>query len=156
MKVSFRKGLGFGLTSGIITTLGLIIGLDSSTGEKTVVIAGILVIAIADALSDAAGMYSSEEAEKKSPKKVWESSLATLAFKFIFALTFLVPVLIFQLSTAIIASVIWALFLITLFSLHIANVRNIKPQKIVFEHLAITIIVIVASYFAGKLIGIIF
>ena len=52
-----KKGFSFGLTSAVITTLGLITGLDSSTGSKIVVISGILTIALADAFSDALGMH---------------------------------------------------------------------------------------------------
>ena len=49
MKASFKTGLSFGLTSGVITTLGLMVGLHSGTHSRTVVIDGILTIAIADA-----------------------------------------------------------------------------------------------------------
>ena len=52
MEHSFRVGMSFGLTSGIITTLGLIVGLHSGTHSKLAVIGGILTIAMADALSD--------------------------------------------------------------------------------------------------------
>ena len=78
MKNSIKKGLGFGLTSGIITTLGLIVGLNSGTGLKSVVIGGILIIAIADALSDSLGIHISEETNKSNKsKKVWESTIST-------------------------------------------------------------------------------
>jgi len=53
MKASFKTGLSFGLTSGVITTLRLMVGLHSGTRSRTVVIGGILTIAIADAMSDA-------------------------------------------------------------------------------------------------------
>ena len=49
MKTSTIKGVSFGLTSGIITTLGMMVGLNFSTGSKLVVLGGILTIAIADA-----------------------------------------------------------------------------------------------------------
>ena len=65
MKISIRKGLGFGLTSGVITTLGLLVGLNAGTHSKKIVLGGILLIAIADALSDALGIHISEEAGSK-------------------------------------------------------------------------------------------
>ena len=34
MKASIKKGFGFGLTSGVITTLGMMVGLNASTGSK--------------------------------------------------------------------------------------------------------------------------
>ena len=52
MKHSLKTGLSFGLTSEIITTLGLMVGLNSSTHSDLVVIGGILTIAIADGFLD--------------------------------------------------------------------------------------------------------
>ena len=85
MRLSIRKGFSFGLTSGIITTLGLIVGLHSGTHSNIVIIGGILVIAIADAMSDALGVHVSEESENKhSTKEIWESTVSTFLSKFVF------------------------------------------------------------------------
>lgn len=154
MKLSIRKGFSFGLTSGIITTLGLIIGLNAGTHSKLVVLGGILVIAIADALSDAAGMHISEEAENKhTQKEIWESTFSTLSSKFVFALTFAVPVLLFQLSTAIIISIIWGLAIIAGISFYIAKREKTKPFKVVVEHLLLTVLVIILTHFVGKFVA---
>ena len=59
MKHSFKVGFTFGVTSGIITTLGLIVGLHSGTHSKIIILGGIIVIAIADAFSDALGIHIS-------------------------------------------------------------------------------------------------
>ena len=101
-KHSFLVGFSFGLTSGIITTLGLMVGLHSSTHSRLAVIGGILTIAVADALSDALGIHISEESENKhSHKEIWEATISTFLSKFIFTLTFIIPVLLFKLPTAI-------------------------------------------------------
>lgn len=150
MKPSIRKGFSFGLTSGIITTLGLIVGLHSSTHSALIVTGGILLIAIADALSDALGIHISEESEiKHSPREIWESTITTFLSKLVFALTFIIPVLLFQLSTAIIISIIWGLSLIVVFSFYMARQENIKPYKVVIEHLVIAILVIIVTHHVG-------
>lgn len=59
MKPTLLKGLGFGLTSGVITTLGMIVGLHAGTHSKLPVLAGMMVLAVADALSDAIGIHIS-------------------------------------------------------------------------------------------------
>lgn len=150
MKVSIKKGFSFGLTSGIITTLGLIVGLHSGTHSGIVILGGIIVIAVADALSDALGIHISEEAEAKhTTKEIWESTITTLLSKFIFALMFIFPVLFMELSTAIIVCVIWGLFLITIFSYYMARQQRVSPCKVVSEHLIIAIIVITATHYIG-------
>ncbi|MCD6223428.1 MAG: hypothetical protein J7J73_00805 [Deltaproteobacteria bacterium] len=157
MKHSIKTGLSFGLTSAIITTLGLMVGLHSGTHSKPVVIGGILTIAIADAFSDALGIHISEESENRhTTKEIWESTLSTFLFKFVFALTFIVPVLLFQLSTAIIVSVIWGLLLLGIFSFYIAKEQKIKPWMVIAEHLLIALVVIIITHYVGTWIGLIF
>lgn len=154
MKLSIKKGFSFGLTSGIITTLGMIVGLHSSTHSTAVIIGGVLIIAIADALSDALGIHISEEFENNhTAKEIWESTFITFLSKFIFALMFIIPFLLFSLSTAIIASVIWGMSLITIFSFYMAKQGNIKPYQVVAEHLIIAILVVIATHYIGDWIA---
>ena len=154
MKHSIKMGFSFGLTSGIITTLGLIIGLHSSTHSKVVIIGGILTIAIADAFSDALGIHISEESENKhTAREIWESTLSTLFSKFVFALTFIIPIMLFQLSTAIVISIIWGLFILGIFSFSIAKEQKAKPLNVVAEHLIIALVVIVITHYVGDWIG---
>ena len=154
MKHSYKVGFSFGLTSGIITTLGLMVGLHAGTHSKLVVLGGILTIAVADSFSDALGIHISEESEHKhSSREIWESTFSTFFSKFIFALTFVVPVLLFQLSTAVIISIIWGLFLLAILSFSIAKAQKKKPWKIIGEHLLIAVVVIIATHFVGNLIS---
>lgn len=150
MKISIKKGFSFGLTSGIITTLGLIVGLHSSTHSTLVIISGILVIAIADALSDALGIHVSEEAENQhTTREIWQSTAATFLTKLIFASLFIIPFLLLSLSAAIIISVIWGLVLIVVFSFYLARQQKIKPYRVVGEHLLIAILVIIITHYIG-------
>jgi len=154
MKHSLIVGFSFGLTSGIITTFGLMVGLHSGTHSKLVVIGGVLTIAIADAFSDALGIHISEESENKhTTKEIWESTIATFLSKFVFALAFIVPVLLFQLTTAIIVSVVWGLSLLGFFSFYIAKRQKVNPWKVVIEHLVIALVVIIMTHYAGEWIS---
>ncbi|MCP4366454.1 MAG: hypothetical protein GY800_14325 [Planctomycetes bacterium] len=150
MRLSIRKGFSFGLTSGVITTLGLIVGLHSSTHSALVIIGGILVIAIADACSDALGIHISEEYENKhTTREIWEATVTTFLSKFIVTLTFIVPVLLFPLSTAITVNVIWGLSLMAVFSFYMAREQGVSPYLVVIEHLAIAVFVIIVTHYVG-------
>ena len=130
------------------------IGLYSGTHSKLAVLGGILTIAIADAISDALGIHVSEESENKhTGKEIWESTISTFFSKFIFAATFIIPVLLFELSTAIVVSVIWGLSLLSILSFSIAKKQKGNPWKAVAEHLIIAVVVIVATYYVGDWIG---
>ena len=157
MKHSQKVGFSFGLTSGVITTLGLIVGLHSGTHSRLVVLGGIITIAIADAFSDALGIHISEESENKhTQREIWESTISTFLSKFVIALTFLVPMVLFQLSTAIIVSIIWGLFILTMMSLHMAKSEKVKPWKVICEHLLIAVVVVVITHFVGEWVGRVF
>ena len=141
MKNAIKKGLGFGLTSGVITTLGLIIGLHSGTHSKTVVLGGILTIAIADAFSDALG------------GQIWASTFFTFLFKVISASVFIIPIVLLDLETAIWVSLAWGLGVITLISLKMAKENKESYLEVVGEHLGITILVVIITHYIGDFIA---
>jgi VIT1/CCC1 family predicted Fe2+/Mn2+ transporter len=154
MRHSLKVGFSFGLTSGIITTLGLMVGLHSGTHSKLVVIGGVLTIAIADAFSDALGIHISEESENKhSTKEIWEATIWTFVSKFLFASTFAIPILLFELSTAIIVSIVWGLSLLAIFSLYMARGQGEKAWKVIMEHLLIAVVVIITTHYVGDWIA---
>lgn len=154
LKHSIKVGFSFGLTSGIITTLGLMVGLHSGTGSKLAVLGGILTIAIADAFSDALGIHIAEESENvHSTKEIWESTISTFFSKFIFALTFVIPIIAFKLSTAIVVSIIWGLSILAIVSYSIAKEQGEKPWKVVAEHLIIALVVIIITHYVGDWIS---
>jgi len=153
MKHSLKTGLSFGLTSATITTLGLMVGIYSGTRSRLAVIGSILIIAIADAFSDSLGIHISEESENKhTPREIWESTLYTFLSKFVFAITFIVPVLIFELKLAIIISGIWGILLLGVFSFYIAKNEETPAWKVISEHIFVALIVIFTTYSVGLLI----
>lgn len=154
IRESIKTGLSFGVTSGIITTLGLIVGLHSGTHSKLVVMGGILTIAVADAFSDALGMHISQESQNRHTNlAVWESTVATFLAKFVFALTFVVPLLIFPLTLAIGVSVAWGLLLLAILSFFIAKEQHVRPWPVILEHVLIALLVITITHFVGDWIG---
>jgi VIT1/CCC1 family predicted Fe2+/Mn2+ transporter len=154
MDHSLKTGFSFGITSGIITTLGLIVGLHGAYPTKPVIIGGILTIAIADAFSDALGIHISEESEDKhTAKEIWISTFSTFAAKFIIALTFVIPIFVLPLTLAIIVGVLWGLSLLGIFSYYIAKQQKKKTWKVILEHILIALLVIGITHYAGDWIG---
>jgi len=133
------------------------IGLYSGTGSKLVVIGGIITIAIADASSDALGIHIAEESKNTNTAgEIWEATLSTFLSKFIFALTFIVPVLLLPLASAVIVSVAWGLSLLAILSFYIAREQKVNAWKVVSEHLLIASLVIIVTYYIGIWVGSIF
>jgi len=154
MRHSITVGISFGMTSGIITTMGLMVGLSSGTNSRIAVIGGILTIAIADAFSDALGIHISEESENvHTSKEIWVSTAFTFFAKFFFASTFIFPILFLKLGIAIIVNIIWGFLVLGIASFVMAKSQDENPFKVVSEHLLVAIIVIVLSHYVGNLIS---
>lgn len=145
-----RTGLFFGATSGVITTIGLIVGLNSGTRSITAVLGGILVIAVADAMSDALGIHLAEESDPETTHShVWSATIMTFVTKFVFSISFAVPLLLLPLSSAVVASVAWGMLVIIVLSYFLARSQNESPVAIIAEHLGIALLVVVLSHYIG-------
>ena len=147
MRGSIKRGVSFGLTSGIITTLGIMVGLNTGTGLRLAVIGGILTVAIADAFSDALGIHISEESSHRNGHKaVWEATMSTFFTKLIVASSFIIPLLIFGLSTAVKVNITWGFLLLAIFNYYLAKSRKENPLKVIGEHLLIAAVVIIITF----------
>ena len=145
-----RTGLFFGATSGVITTIGLIVGLNSGTKSIIAVLGGILVIAVADAMSDALGIHLAEEADPNTDHlHVWSATIATFLTKFVFSISFAVPLLLLPLGPAVVVSVVWGLLVIVVLSYFLARSQNESPLMIIGEHVGIAVLVLVLSHYIG-------
>ena len=149
-----RTGLFFGATSGVITTIGLITGLNAGTHSITAVLGGIFVIAVADAMSDALGIHIAEESESTHTHwEIWQSTIATFLSKLLFALTFAVPVILLDLTAAVMVSVVYGLSVLGLLSFYLAREQGDNPLRVIAEHLAIAVVVIGATHAVGTWIN---
>jgi len=153
------EGISFGMTTSVITALGMMTGLYSATSSKLAVVAGIVIMAIADGLSDAVSLHTVKETEIKkgqarfTPKEVWLTTLFTFLAVACFTLTFTIPVMLLPLKTAILVSMAWGAILIISLNFYIAKLRKENPIKQLTEHLLLTAFVIVISYFIGNWIA---
>ncbi len=147
----------FGISGGVLTTLGVMIGLLSATASKLAVIGGIVSVAVADSLSDSISMYSAKKTEKGTTQKhAISSALNVFIGKFVFTLTFIIPFLLFSFKTAIIVNLFWGLLLIIFVNLIISIIQEENKIKTITKNTLIAVLVIIISYFVGQLISLIF
>ena len=145
-----RTGLYFGATSGVITTIGLLTGLHAGTHSVAAVLGGILVIAVADAMSDALGIHLATEADPQtSLAHVWSATLSTFATKFVFAASFAIPLFLLPLQQAVWVSIAWGMTVIVVLSYLLARAQNERPLPVIVEHLGIAMVVVVLSHLIG-------
>lgn len=154
---SVRVGISFGLTSGIITTLGLLVGLSAGTSSRTAVLGGIFTIAVADSLSDALGIHIAEESEGvHTPREVWTATLATFLAKLLTALTFAIPVALLDLDAAVVVSIVWGAAALTGLSVNLARSQETRARPLILEHLGVAALVVAAAHGVGLVVSAVF
>ena len=78
----------FGGTSAIVTSMGLIIGLQSATAPPPTIVSGLLVIALADNISDSPSIHMYQEADRLEGKGAFRTTLANFVSRLLVALSF--------------------------------------------------------------------
>jgi VIT1/CCC1 family predicted Fe2+/Mn2+ transporter len=145
--MSHLTRFSFGATSAIITCLAFIIGLSKITNSKLNIIGSLLVIAIADNISDTLGIHIFQESDLKKSEVVRVSTFLNFITRFFVILIFILLVLFLPTGYAIIFSIVWGLSLLTVLSYLIAKEQKINPFKAVFWHIALAVLVIIVSNF---------
>lgn len=148
--------MSFGLTSGVITTLGVMMGLNAGTHSKVAVVGGILTIAIADAVSDSFGIHVSEETDPtRNEKQVWESTIAAFIAKFFVVVSFLVPIFFLSLPTAIFVNLVWGMYILIGFSVFIAIRSGRNPATLSLKHTGLALLIVLLTHAVGNWIGLV-
>ena len=142
----------FGSTSAIITNVALIIGLDTAANAKLTIIGSLLMIAIADNISDSLGIHMYQESEGMGQKKVWTLTLTNFLSRLIISLGFVFIILAFPLDVAVTISLIYGALVLSAVSYLISKKRKANPWYSIAEHLLIAVTVIIISNFFGNLI----
>ena len=148
------EGISFGITSGVITILGVILGL-AATGNKNITLFGVLIVGMADALSDAAGMYVSEESEYvHTHNQIIKSALFTFAAKLLTAFLLVIPFLILALYPAVAVSLSIGLVLVGSLGYYVAKGdKRLNIKITVFKYVLICTTVAIISYILGTIVN---
>lgn len=148
----YETRFSFGATAAIITNLSLIAGLRTGAHAKISIISAMLIIALADNISDSFGIHIYQESECIEPKEVWLSTFSNFLTRLMVSITFILLIFFLPINLAAFFSLVWGLLLLAVMSYVIARDRQINPYLTVLEHIAIAVIVIIGSNFVGGMI----
>jgi VIT1/CCC1 family predicted Fe2+/Mn2+ transporter len=108
-------------------------------------------------MSDALGIHLAEEANPDTDHMhVWAATIVTFLTKFIFSISFAIPLLLLPLGTAVTASVVWGLLVIVVLSFFLARSQGESPVSIIAEHVGIAVLVLVLSHYIGVWVAVTF
>ena len=147
------ENITYGAISAVMTGLAIIIGLSSTINAKTNIVVALLIIAIADNISDSFGIHFQEESQLLPKEKVRDTTLLNFVSRFVTTAVIIIFVIIFTINLAIITSIIFCFFVIIYLSYLISKRQKINPTKAIMRHLAIAIALMIASYILREIIS---
>lgn len=145
------KNFSFGATSAVITSLAVLVGLSKTVNAVVNIVSALLIIAIADNVSDSFGIHVHQESQDEPPQEVRKATFLNFITRLVIVLIFILFVILLPMNLAVIFSIIFGLSIIIILSYFIARQQKINPYVAIFRHLLLTVAVMVASYFLREI-----
>ena len=148
MTFDLRK-LSFGGPAAIVTSMALIVGLDAVTAAKATVVTSLIIIGIADNLTDSLSVHIYQESERMAEREAFRTTVANFLTRITVALSFVFFFLLFPTSIAIYICVVWGFILLSGLSWRLARVRHANAISEIWKHAAVALVVIALSKAIG-------
>jgi len=151
MKIQSRN-FSFGGAAAIVTNMGLVIGFDAATATKTTILGGLLIVAIADNLTDSLSIHIYQESEQLEPREAFYSTLTNFAARLLLSLSFVFLVAVLPLGVAVFASIVWGMLLLIGLTYVVARSRKLPVLPEIWKHIAVAGVVMLSSKMIGHII----
>ena len=142
-----------GATAAITTSMGLIAGLSYAANPKASIIGGLLVIAVADNVSDSFAIHVYKESEGTKGADVLATTIGNFLVRLAVTLSFVLMVMALPGGILIWPAAAWGLALLAIISFGISRRKQVAPAREVAIHLVVAVGVIAASRYLGHIIA---
>ena len=146
------RNFSFGGAAAVVTSLGLIIGFDEASAARTTILGGLLIVALADNLTDSLSIHMYQESEHLDSRQAFRATVTNFATRLCLSLSFVMLVLALPIHVAVVASLIWGVVLLMGLTYALAKARNRPVFSEALKHLAAAAIVLAASKAIGHFI----
>jgi len=143
------RGVSYGSPAAIVTSMALIVGLQAATASKAAVIGSLLIIGIADNLTDSLSVHIYQESERMAERRALTTTLTNFVARLAVACSFILLFLLASESLAIWLCVIWGFVLLSALSYFLAKARNAAPISEMVKHSGVAVVVIFISRAVG-------
>jgi VIT1/CCC1 family predicted Fe2+/Mn2+ transporter len=146
--------LSFGSTAAIVTSMALILGLDAATATKSTIVSGLLIVALADNLTDALSMHVYEESHRRlAPREAFLATASNFVARLAVSLAFVLLVIVLPVGSAIVTSLALGLGLLVILTWALARERKGSLVAELFKHIAGALVVLLLARGVGTLIA---
>jgi len=152
--IAFRlPAISFGAASAIVTSMGMIIGFGAASISKPTIIAGLLIVGLADNVTDSLSIHIYQESERLEQQAAFRATIGNFVTRLIISLSFVTLVFWFSTTNMLLACLIWGVLLLVALTWFVAKNRNANVLTEVLKHLAVAAAVIAASLATGTFIS---
>ena len=157
------QGVAFGTMDGLITILGVVIGIASATDSSGAVVIAGLVAGLANAFGNSFGFYASELAERaehiqenqhlSSMTETRRSTILAFAHSLASTLVIVAPFTVLSLTSAMIVSLILALVLLFALGALVGKFSHASPWRFGVRYVILGVAGAALSFVIGQIVG---
>ena len=139
----------FGSTAAIVTSVGLIVGFSAADVPRAAIVSGLLIIALADNISDSLSIHIYQESENLETRAAFRATLANFVARLVVAMSFVAIVVVVPLSAVAAAALGWGGLLLGAVTYGVARIRGASPWREMLKHLVVAFAVVATSRVIG-------
>ena len=145
--------LSYGGTAAIVTSMGIIVGMGAATNSRATVVVSLLLVAVADNLTDSLAIHVYQESEKLEARQAFRSTVTNFLTRFLVAAGFALMVVMIPPPYLMMTAIPWGMLLLGALTYFIARARGAAPVTEIAKHLGAAVVVIAVSKIIGKWIS---
>jgi VIT1/CCC1 family predicted Fe2+/Mn2+ transporter len=148
------RNYSFGGTAAIVTSVGLIVGFGAASISRATIVSGLLIIALADNISDSLSIHIYQESENLEARAAFRATFTNFVTRFVVAMSFVAVALLVPSSAVAAVSLGWGLLLLGALTFGVARLRNVNPGREILKHIVVALVVVGVSRVLGGWIAI--
>jgi VIT1/CCC1 family predicted Fe2+/Mn2+ transporter len=144
--------ISYGGTAAIVTSMALITGLNTVGTGKSTFITALLIVALADNITDSLSIHIYQESERLDEREAFIGTLSNFTTRLLGSLSFVLIVIAFPPKVVVLGSIVWGNLLLGVLTYFLARERNVRVLPEVIKHLVVAAIAIIISKLIAHLL----
>ncbi len=137
--------ISYGGTAAIVTSMALITGLNAVGTGKSTLITALLIVALADNITDSLSIHIYQESERLDEREAFIGTLSNFITRLFGSLSFVLIVIVFPPKVVVLGSIVWGNLLLGVLTYFLARERNVRILPEVIKHLVVAAVAIIIS-----------
>jgi VIT1/CCC1 family predicted Fe2+/Mn2+ transporter len=137
--------ISYGGTAAIVTSMALITGLNAVGTGKSTLITALLIVALADNITDSLSIHIYQESERLDEREAFIGTLSNFITRLFGSLSFVLIVIVFPPKVVVLGSIVWGNLLLGVLTYFLARERKVRILPEVIKHLVVAAVAIIIS-----------